>query len=245
MTTTAPGTTGSAGPVLRADGVGRVFGRGDTAVHALRDVSLTAYAGELLVVRGPSGSGKTTLLNILGGLDRPTTGSVHLGPGTGSVSVDRELSAMSESAVLEVRRREIGYVFQSFGLVPVLSAAENVEVPLRLQRVDTVERAERVAHALALVGLEEHAAQRPYELSGGQQQRVGIARALVAEPSILVADEPTGQLDSGTAATVMDLIRDVVHTRGVAAVVSTHDPLLVQRADRVLELHDGLVVSAV
>ena len=221
---------------LRAEGVGRVFGNGETAVHALSDVGLVVHPGELLVVRGPSGSGKTTLLNILGGLDRPTTGSVHL-------AGDRELTAMAEKDVLAVRRREIGYVFQSFGLVPVLSAAENVEVPLRLQGVDPRERSERVAEALALVGLEDHGPQRPYELSGGQQQRVGIARALVAEPAILIADEPTGQLDSGTAATVMDLVRALVHERGVAAVVSTHDPLLMQRADRVVELHDGHVVQ--
>ncbi|OLT53373.1 ABC transporter [Cellulosimicrobium sp. CUA-896] len=233
MTETAGRTPDAA---LRADGVGRVFGRGANEVHALRDVSLVARAGELLVVRGPSGSGKTTLLNILGGLDRPTSGEVVL-------AGERTLSAMRERDVLQVRRREIGYVFQSFGLVPVLSAAENVEVPLRLQGVEPRERAERVARALALVGLDAHAAQRPYELSGGQQQRVGIARALVAEPAVLIADEPTGQLDSGTAATVMDLVREVVHERGVAAVVSTHDPLLVQRADRVVELHDGRVVQ--
>jgi len=232
----APALTGAGVAALRADGVGRVFGHGETAVHALTDVSLVVHPGELLVVRGPSGSGKTTLLNILGGLDRPTTGSVHL-------AGDRELSAMPERDVLAARRTEIGYVFQSFGLVPVLSAAENVEVPLRLQGVDARERAERVERALALVGLEGHSAQRPYELSGGQQQRVGIARALVAEPAILVADEPTGQLDSGTAATVMDLLRDVVHERNVAAVVSTHDPILMQRADRVVELHDGHVVT--
>ncbi|WP_083648939.1 ABC transporter ATP-binding protein [Cellulosimicrobium sp. CUA-896] len=238
MTETAVTETAGRTPdaALRADGVGRVFGRGANEVHALRDVSLVARAGELLVVRGPSGSGKTTLLNILGGLDRPTSGEVVL-------AGERTLSAMRERDVLQVRRREIGYVFQSFGLVPVLSAAENVEVPLRLQGVEPRERAERVARALALVGLDAHAAQRPYELSGGQQQRVGIARALVAEPAVLIADEPTGQLDSGTAATVMDLVREVVHERGVAAVVSTHDPLLVQRADRVVELHDGRVVQ--
>jgi putative ABC transport system ATP-binding protein len=145
--------------------------------------------------------------------------------------------------VLTARRERIGYVFQSFGLVPVLSAAENVEVPLRLRRTPPAERADRVAAALAAVGLAGHAKQRPYELSGGQQQRVGIARALVAEPEVLLADEPTGQLDSGTAAVVMDLLARVVHERGVAAVVSTHDPELMARADRVVELHDGQVVD--
>lgn len=230
MTTTAPART-----VLRAQDLTRVFGTGAGEVHALTDASLEVAAGELLVVRGPSGSGKTTLLNLLGGLDRPTSGSVWLG--------DSELTALGEKAVLAARRERIGYVFQSFGLVPVLSAAENVEVPLRLRRTPPAERAERVAAALDAVGLTGHAKQRPYELSGGQQQRVGIARALVAEPEVLLADEPTGQLDSGTAAVVMDLLARVVHERGVAAVVSTHDPELMARADRVVELHDGRVVD--
>lgn len=230
MTTTTPART-----VLRAQGLTRVFGTGAGAVRALADASLEVAAGELLVVRGPSGSGKTTLLNLLGGLDRPTSGSVWLGTA--------ELTALGERAVLAARRDRIGYVFQSFGLVPVLSAAENVEVPLRLRRTSPAERAERVAAALAAVGLTGHAKQRPYELSGGQQQRVGIARALVAEPEVLLADEPTGQLDSGTAAVVMDLLREVTHARGVAAVVSTHDPELMARADRVVALHDGRVVA--
>jgi putative ABC transport system ATP-binding protein len=230
MTTTAPART-----VLRARSLSRVFGTGAGEVRALSDASLEVTAGELLVVRGPSGSGKTTLLNLLGGLDRPTSGSVWLG--------DSELTALGEKAVLTARRERIGYVFQSFGLVPVLSAAENVEVPLRLRRTPPAERADRVAAALAAVGLAGHAKQRPYELSGGQQQRVGIARALVAEPEVLLADEPTGQLDSGTAAVVMDLLARVVHERGVAAVVSTHDPELMARADRVVELHDGQVVD--
>lgn len=221
--------------VLRAEGLSRVFGTGAGEVHALNDVDLAVSAGELLVVRGPSGSGKTTLLNLLGGLDRPTSGRVWLG--------EAEVTAMREREVLATRQGQIGYVFQSFGLVPVLSAAENVEVPLRLRRVAPAERAERVRAALEAVGLGEHARQRPYELSGGQQQRVGIARALVAEPEVLIADEPTGQLDSATAAVVMDLIRDVVHARGMAAVVSTHDPILMERADRVVELHDGRVTA--
>jgi putative ABC transport system ATP-binding protein len=228
-------TTAQIRTVLRAQGLTRVFGTGAGEVHALTDAVLEVAAGELLVVRGPSGSGKTTLLNLLGGLDRPTSGSVWLG--------EAELTAMGEKAVLTARRDRIGYVFQSFGLVPVLSAAENVEVPLRLRRTPPAERAERVAAALAAVGLEGHAKQRPYELSGGQQQRVGIARALVADPEVLLADEPTGQLDSATAAVVMDLLREVTHARGVAAVVSTHDPELMARADRVVELHDGRVMA--
>lgn len=228
-------TTTEARTVLRAQDLTRVFGTGAGEVHALTSASLEVAAGELLVVRGPSGSGKTTLLNLLGGLDRPTSGSVWLG--------DSELTALGEKAVLTARRERIGYVFQSFGLVPVLSAAENVEVPLRLRRTAPAERAERVAAALDAVGLAGHAKQRPYELSGGQQQRVGIARALVADPELLLADEPTGQLDSGTAAVVMDLLARVVHERGVAAVVSTHDPELMARADRVVELHDGRVVD--
>ena len=218
---------------LRAESVTRVFETRGEAVHAVQDVSLEVRPGELLVVTGPSGSGKTTLLNLLGGLDRPTSGRVLLG--------DDELSALGEDALAAVRRDRLGYVFQSFGLIPVLSAAENVEVPLRLQRMPAAERNARVAESLELVGLAGHAAQRPYELSGGQQQRVGIARALAARPQLLLADEPTGQLDSGTAATVMDLIGELVHARGVAAVVTTHDPALVRRADRVLELHDGRV----
>ena len=218
--------------LVRAERVSRVFTTGAGEVHALTDVSITARRGELVVVRGPSGSGKTTLLNLLGGLDRPTSGRVLLGDG-------RELSALPEKDVLDVRRTQVSYVFQSFGLIPVLSAAENVEIPLRLLEIAPAERDERVAAALELVGLSGHVKQRPYELSGGQQQRVGIARALVSDPQVLLADEPTGQLDSATAASIMDLIHDLTRRRGLAAVVSTHDPVLMARADTVAELHDG------
>jgi len=221
--------------VLAGQDLSRVFSTASGEVHALTEVSLELHPGELLVVRGPSGSGKTTLLNLLGGLDRPTSGAVWLGAA--------ELSAMSEAEVLAVRRTRLSYIFQSFGLIPVLSAAENVEVPLRLLETPAAERDERVSEALELVGLSQHANQRPYELSGGQQQRVGIARALVSDPEILIADEPTGQLDSATAATIMDLLQQLVHDRGLAAVVSTHDPLLMGRADRVVELHDGRATS--
>ena len=218
---------------LRAEKLTRTFSSSAGDVHACVDIDIEVHPGELVVVRGASGAGKTTLLNLLGGLDRPTAGRVWIG--------DVEATTLDEDSLAQLRREQLGFVFQSFGLIPVLSAAENVEVPLRLQRMPPPERDARVAEALGLVGLGGHAAQRPYELSGGQQQRVGIARALAARPQLLLADEPTGQLDSGTAATVMDLIGELVHARGVAAVVTTHDAALVRRADRVLELHDGRV----
>ena len=202
-------------------------------MHALRGASLTVSAGELVVLRGPSGSGKTTLLNLLGGLETATSGRVWLG--------DREITGAPESELVEVRRHELGYIFQSFALLPVLSAAENVEVPLRIVRTPAAERDARVAELLDLVGLGAHANQRPYELSGGQQQRVGIARALVNRPRLLIADEPTGQLDSGTAAAMMALISNLVHDRGVAAIVSTHDPRMADYGDRILEISDGVL----
>ena len=235
-TTSGPGTASGrdATPTLAGRDLRRVFGHGDTAVAALAGIDIEVHAGELTVVTGPSGSGKTTLLNLLGGLDRPTSGTVVLDDG-------RVLSALPEAEALAARRQRVGYVFQTFGLIPVLSAAANVEVPLRLARVDPAERAARVEAILERVGLSRHSRQRPHELSGGQQQRVGVARALVGEPDILIADEPTGQLDSDTAATIMDLIVELTRERGLASVVSTHDPLLIQRADRVVRLLDGAI----
>ena len=212
--------------------LGRTFGSGPTEVRALAGVDISVLPGQLTVVTGPSGSGKTTLLNLLGGLDRPTTGQVWL---DGTVL----LSEQPEDVVLSLRRERIGYVFQSFGLIPVLSASENVEVPLRLRGTPRGQRTEKVAEILARVGLEHHAHQRPYELSGGQQQRVGVARALVADPDILIADEPTGQLDSDTAETIMDLISELTHERGLASIIATHDPALIARADAVVHLIDG------
>ncbi|GAB2701445.1 putative ABC transport system ATP-binding protein [Microbacterium marinum] len=220
---------------LRGEGLSRTFSTPAGEVHACIDVDIHAGPGELVVLRGPSGAGKTTLLNMLGGLDRPSSGRVFIG--------DVDAAALSEDALAALRRERLGFVFQSFGLISVLSAAENVELPLRIAGVAAAERDERVAEALRLVGLEPHAEQRPTELSGGQQQRVGIARAIAGDPQVLLADEPTGQLDSRTAASVMDLLGALVHERGLAAIVSTHDPLLVQRADRVVELHGGRVTS--
>lgn len=222
-----------AGPVLRARELTRVFGKGSASVRACDNVSFDLSHGELVVIRGRSGAGKTTLLNLLGALDRPTTGSVYLD--------ELELTAQSEAALVEIRRSQLGFVFQNFGLLPMLSAAENVEVPLRLAGMEGAAREARVAELLDSVGLTGHAAQRPAELSGGQQQRVGIARALARNPAVLLADEPTGQLDTVTANSMMDLLVSVVRNHGVAAILTTHDPALMDRADRVLELHDGRI----
>jgi putative ABC transport system ATP-binding protein len=222
--------------VIEATGLTRTYGQGAAAVHAVAGVDLAVRTGELVIVRGRSGAGKTTLLNLLGGLERPTEGVVLL--------AGDDLATLGTEQLAALRRRELGTVVQSFDLIPVLSAAENVEVPLRIARTPVAERDARVRELLGLVGLADHAAQRPPELSGGQQQRVAIARALAARPRLLLADEPTGQLDSETAASIMALLRTLVDETGLAAVVSTHDPRVAQFADRVLEMHDGRIVPA-
>ncbi|WP_405745403.1 ABC transporter ATP-binding protein [Streptomyces sp. NBC_01525] len=220
-------------PMVVVRDLHRSYGRGAGAVHALRGVSCEVPRGELVALRGRSGSGKTTLLNLIGGLDTPDSGQVTV-DGTALADLD-------ENGLLEMRRDRIGFVFQTFGLIPILSAAENVGVPLRLRRMPSRERDERVALLLSLVGLADHMKQRPGELSGGQQQRVAIARALANQPSLLIADEPTGQLDAETGREVMELLRAVVRSEGVTALVATHDPHLVGLADRVLELSDGVI----
>ncbi|SMQ68540.1 ABC transporter ATP-binding protein [Agreia sp. VKM Ac-1783] len=217
--------------VLRSQGLTRTYGSGATEVRALVDATLDVRAGELVVLRGPSGSGKTTLLNLLGGLDIPTSGTVWLG--------SRQVTGASDRDLVDMRRREIGYIFQTFALLSALTAAENVELPMRLVGADADERAARVDELLSVVGLAEHAQQRPNELSGGQQQRLGIARALSNNPRLIIADEPTGQLDSLNAETMMSLISTLVHERDVAAIVSTHDPRMAAHADRILEIRDG------
>jgi putative ABC transport system ATP-binding protein len=222
---------GPALPILEAVDLVREYPSGDATIRALRGVDLTARPGQLLAVRGRSGSGKTTLLNILGGLDRPTSGRVLID--------GAEISAMSEEQLVDIRRRSVAFIFQSFGLVPILSAAENVEIPLRLVRAEARGRDARVGELLELVGLGGRAKHRPYELSGGEQQRVAIARALANRPRILLADEPTGQLDSETGHMIMLLLRDVVRTEGVTAIVATHDPVMLDVADRIVELRDG------
>jgi putative ABC transport system ATP-binding protein len=189
-----------------------------------------------VVVSGRSGSGKTTLLNVIGGLDQPTGGRVHVG--------GQDVTAMSEPGRLRLRRTGVAFIFQSFGLIPILSAAENVGVPLRIAGVAPREREERVALMLSIVGLADHARQRPGELSGGQQQRVAIARALASRPKLLLADEPTGQLDQETGKQIMRLLRAVVRSEGVTALVATHDPVLIALADEVLQLQDGKITAS-
>jgi len=211
--------------------VARSFGRGDTAVHALRGVSLEAGQGELIAICGRSGSGKTTLLNIIGGLDAPTSGTVTI--------AGRDLTSMIERDRLLLRRTTVAFIFQSFGLIPMLSAAENVGLPLRIARSDRHLREDRVRQMLKIVGLADHARQRPAELSGGQQQRVAVARALVGSPELLLADEPTGQLDLETGKQIMRLLQAVVRSEGVTVLVATHDEALVDLADRVIQLDDG------
>ncbi|MFJ2402649.1 ABC transporter ATP-binding protein [Streptomyces xanthochromogenes] len=223
------------GPMVRVEDLHRSYGNGAAAVHALRGVSFEVPRGELVALKGRSGSGKTTLLNLLGGLDRPDAGTVTV-DGT-------DIVGLGEEGLLALRRDRIGFIFQSFGLIPILSAAENVGVPMRLRKTDPREREERVALLLSLVGLGDHAGQRPGELSGGQQQRVAIARALANRPALLIADEPTGQLDADTGLAVMELLRAVVRSEGVTVLVATHDSQLLGFADRVLELGDGQLVD--
>ncbi|MFJ3576759.1 ABC transporter ATP-binding protein [Streptomyces rubiginosohelvolus] len=238
-------TSGQSGTVLAEDparsamvtveDLHRSYGSGAAAVHALRGVSFEIPRGELVALKGRSGSGKTTLLNLVGGLDTPDSGRITV-DGT-------ELAGLGEKGLLELRRDRVGFIFQSFGLISILTAAENVGVPLRLRKADPAERDERVALLLSLVGLADHAEQRPGELSGGQQQRVAIARALANRPALLIADEPTGQLDAETGLAVMELLRAVVRSENVTALVATHDPQLLGLADRVLELSDGHIVE--
>jgi len=223
--------------LVEASGLTRDYPSGNGVVHALRGVDLAVRAGELLAVRGRSGSGKTTLLNILGGLDRPSAGRV--------VVAGCEVSHLSGRELLEFRRSTVAFVFQMFGLLPILTESENVEVPLRLVGAEARQTERRVGELLELVGLSGRAQHRPHELSGGEQQRVAIARALANRPRLLLADEPTGQLDSETGRAVMRLLRSVVRAEGVTAIVATHDPLMIDVADRVVELRDGRLNPAV
>ncbi len=229
------GLTVQAEQLVSVRSVSRTYGHGSTAVHAVRDATFAIRRGDLVALVGRSGSGKTTLLNIVGGLDAPTSGEVFIG--------GRDVTAMPARERTELRRQTISFIFQSFGLIPMLAAAENVGIPLRIAGASRRERDVRVRLMLSVVGLDGHAQQRPNELSGGQQQRVAIARALAGQPELLIADEPTGQLDSETGRQIMRLLRTVVQSEGITALVATHDPALLELADQVLAIEDGRLTA--
>lgn len=220
---------------VRAEKLTRIYRQDSIEVTALKDVDLDIAAGEFIALVGPSGSGKSTLLNLLGGLDHPSSGRLWV--------EDRELGVMSARELADMRLRRIGFVFQEYNLIPVLSAIENVEYVMLLQGVADQERRRRALAVFAEVGLTGLEHRRPGELSGGQQQRVAVARAIVAEPALVLADEPTANLDSVTGAALMDMMRRLNETKGITFVFSTHDQMVMQRARRLVHLKDGRVVS--
>jgi len=229
--TSTPGVTTAT--AASTQGVSKLYGSGDASVAALDNVSVGLAEGEFTAIMGPSGSGKSTLMHLLAGLDRPTGGRVHIG--------GEDITRMSDKQLTKLRRRHIGFVFQTFNLLPTLSAKENVVLPLAIAgRKPDRKALETLLHR---VGLAERAGHRPSELSGGQQQRVAIARALITEPTVLFADEPTGNLDSGSGAAILDLLREAVDVDGQTTVMVTHDPRAATHADRVLFLADGRIVN--
>jgi putative ABC transport system ATP-binding protein len=218
--------------LIELAGIERVFRLGDSEVHALHELDLRIDAGEYVAVMGPSGSGKSTLLNLLGLLDRPTAGTYHL--------EGRDITTLSGVEQAEVRSRRIGFVFQSFHLVPRLSAAENIALPMMLAGIPPAERARRVAQALDDYGLADRSHHRPDQLSGGQRQRVAIARATIMQPAMILADEPTGNLDRATGDEVIRLLEEL-NARGVTLIVVTHDAAIGKRARRRLDMEDGMI----
>jgi putative ABC transport system ATP-binding protein len=221
--------------LIETQNLTKTYGKGDTAVTALDHIHLKVEPGEFVAVMGPSGCGKSTLLHLLGGLDRPSEGSV--------VIDGRNLVDLNDNALAELRRRKIGFVFQFFNLIPVLNAAENAALPLLLDGVPMVEARRRAEAWLEKVGLQNRQAHRPDQLSGGQQQRVAIARALVAEPILILADEPTGNLDTHASDEIAALLRQVADDWGRSVVVVTHDPRIAAYADRIVFLKDGIIVD--
>ena len=221
------------GEVVMARGLTRVYQEEAVPVHALRGVDFSLSSSEFVSLSGPSGSGKSTLLNIVGGLDRQDEGIIELD--------GEELAALSEGDLAALRLRKIGFVFQAYNLVPVLSALENVEFILQLQGVGSAERKERAGEALKSLGLSELQDRRPGEMSGGQQQRVAIARAIVTNPVLLLADEPSANLDSETTKELMELLRNLNETQGMTIITATHDPMVMGYAKRQVHLRDGTV----
>ena len=220
-------------PVIRLAGVSKTYASGENAVAALRGVSFQANAGEMVALTGPSGSGKSTLLNLCGLIDTPDAGAREF--------AGLRLDGQSAAQLTRIRREKVGFVFQGFNLVPVMTAYDNVEYPLLLLGAPFAERRKRVLEALERVGLAGYENRLPDALSGGQRQRVAIARALVKSPALVIADEPTGNLDSATAAQIVELLRELTHERGAAAAVATHDERMTRYCDRVVRLVDGAI----
>ena len=221
--------------IVNLEKVTKDYGQGQALTHALRGVNLIIEAGEFTAMAGPSGSGKSTLLNIIGGLDRPTSGRVEVD--------GREISTLSKTELGLLRRDRIGFIFQSYNLIPVLTALENAEYVLMLQGIDTAERRDKVRHVLKEVGLEGLENRYPRQLSGGQQQRVAIARAIVSEPALVLADEPTANVDSETGKALLDLMRKLNEEKGVTFFFSTHEEAVMKRSRRLLELKDGVIFN--
>lgn len=222
-------------PLVSVSNLERVFGFGSERVRAIHNLNLEVFPGQLVVITGRSGAGKTTFLNLVAGLDQATSGTIGI--------QGQDLSRLSEWELTQLRRRSIGFVFQSFGLLPLLSAFENVELPLRIGGWNRKERARRTEECLAMVRLADRAKHRPYELSGGEQQRVAIARALVHQPCLILADEPTGELDSTTGEAVFALLKQIVEKEEVAIIVATHDIAMAKIATSYRELSDGTFVA--
>ncbi|MDH5546292.1 MAG: ABC transporter ATP-binding protein [Gammaproteobacteria bacterium] len=215
--------------------VKKVFKQGEIEVHALSDIDLEIERGDFVCMSGPSGSGKSTLLNVIGGLDKPTSGEI---------TVDGErVDLLQKAKLANMRLHKIGFVFQAYNLIPVLTAQENVEMVMQMQGIHKHERKERSYAILKEVGLEGLETRKPPELSGGQQQRVAVARAIVSKPSIVLADEPTANLDSVTASNLLDLMLQMNKEHGTTFIISTHDPMIMERARRLVKLHDGRVAS--
>jgi putative ABC transport system ATP-binding protein len=222
-------------PLIEAENLTKIYGKGETAVTALNHVGVRVDAGEFVAIMGPSGCGKSTLLHLLGGLDQPTQGRVII---DGS-----SLFTLSDTALTQVRRRKIGFVFQFFNLIPVLTAVENVALPLTLDGVALPAAKARATEWLTKVGLGDRLNNRPDQLSGGQQQRVAVARALITQPSLVLADEPTGNLDSKSSDEIASLLRQVANDWGRAVVMVTHDAAVAAYANRIISLRDGVIVS--
>jgi len=221
--------------VIETKNLCRSFGKGEILVKALDNANLTIDKGEFTAIIGPSGSGKSTLLQLIGGLDEPTSGEVFLD--------NKNISLMSGAELSDFRRDHIGFIFQAYNLIPVLSAEENIEYIMLLQKVPVEERSKRVKEILQAVGLQGKEGRRPAQLSGGQQQRVAVARAMVSKPSLILADEPTANLDSHTGAALLDMMKELNEKHNMTFVFSTHDPMIMQRAKRIIKLHDGRIVD--